>query len=314
MDKYQTLTNRLIKNFKHLRKTFQRSQTNVFRVYDKDIPEFPFAIDKYDNHLHIQEYDTGWQISDEEYQQWQNNCIQAACTALETTPENTHWKKRIRQRKDAQYEKTGDMGKDFVVEENGLLFWVNLDKYLDTGLFIDHRDTRQQIRFQATNKSFLNLFAYTGSFSIYAAAGGAKYTETVDLSNTYLDWAKRNFKLNHINLDNHIFIRSDVFIYLKQAKQQNKRFDLIVMDPPSFSNSKKMDGILDVQKNHAQLIDAAMSILNKQGKLYFSNNLRSFSLDEKLSQRYKVKNISDSSIPKDFRNRKIHYCFVIEHI
>jgi len=212
-----------------------------------------------------------------------------------------------------QYEKTGKTGDDFIITENGRKFWVNLDKSLDTGLFLDHRNTRKKVGETAAGKRFLNLFSYTGSFTVYAATGGAASSETVDLSNTYLDWAKRNFKLNGIDTEQHKIVRADVFQYLQNAAAEGKQFDLIVMDPPSFSNSKKMLDILDIQRDHKKLIDGAMNLLASDGILYFSNNLRSFVLDNSVSEQYAVKDISKQSVPDDFRNKKIHQCWEIKH-
>ena len=227
--------------------------------------------------------------------------------------EHIHLKQRSRQRGSSQYEKTGRSGEDFIVHENGRAFWVNLDKYLDTGLFLDHRNTRALVGSEARGKRFLNLFSYTGSFSVYAATGGAVSSETVDLSNTYLDWARRNFELNRINPEQHRIIRADVFQYLQNAAAEGKRFDLIVMDPPSFSNSKKMLDILDIQRDHPRLIREAMQLLEPGGTLYFSNNLRSFELEPAVAERHAVAEISRQSVPEDFRNRKIHRCWTIKH-
>ncbi|WP_037588575.1 class I SAM-dependent methyltransferase [Stenoxybacter acetivorans] len=305
--------NRLGKNIKHLIKWAKRENTEVWRLYDRDVPQFPFAIDLYGEHIHLQEYDTGWLLPEKEYEHWLNQVIDAVCFVSGFPKEHIHLKRRARQKGKEQYEKTGQSGEDFVVHENGRKFWVNLDKYLDTGLFLDHRNTRRRIGQSAEGKRFLNLFAYTGSFSVYAATGGAAASETVDLSNTYLDWAQRNFALNGINKSQHQLIRADVFAYLIQAAEQTKTFDLIVMDPPSFSNSKKMRDILDVQRDHVRLIDGAMRLLSPQGILFFSNNLKGFYLEEHLNQRYFVKNINRQSVPDDFRNKKIHQCWEIRH-
>ncbi|MBR1818828.1 MAG: class I SAM-dependent methyltransferase, partial [Neisseriaceae bacterium] len=188
---------------------------------------------------------------------------------------------------------------------------VNLDKYLDTGLFLDHRNTRLRIKNEAAGKLFLNLFAYTGSFTVYAALGGAIYSETVDLSNSYCEWAEKNFKLNNINTKQHIIIRENVLTYLEQT---NKQFDLIIIDPPSFSNSKKMTHSFDIQRDHILLITQAMKLLSPNGVLYFSNNLRTFKLANEISEKYSVKDISAQSVPLDFRNKKIHRCWQIKHI
>ena len=249
MNNINDFINRLGKNLKHQLKWAKRQNLVAWRIYDRDIPQFPFAIDVYGEHIHLQEYDTGWLMQPEDYQQWLDEVCEAVQFVVGFPKENIHLKQRIRQKGTAQYEKTGTNGNDFIVHENGRAFWVNLDKYLDTGLFLDHRNTRQKIGSIAAGKRFLNLFSYTGSFTVYAATGGAICSETVDLSNTYLDWAKRNFQLNHMDLNVHQIVRADVFQYLVDAVKQNKQFDLIVLDPPSFSNSKKMLDILDIWRD-----------------------------------------------------------------
>lgn len=261
----------------------------------------------------MQEYDTGWLMQPEEYETWLSEVLEAVAFITGFAPADIHLKRRERQKGTQQYEKTGKAGADFIVHEHGRRFWVNLEKYLDTGLFLDHRNTRQRVGEMAAGKRFLNLFAYTGSFSVYAATGGAAASETVDLSNTYLDWARRNFELNGIDEARHQIVRADVFQYLQAAAQAGKPFDLIVMDPPSFSNSKKMLDILDIQRDHQKLIDGAMALLASDGLLFFSNNLRSFALDEAVAQKYAVKEISKQSVPEDFRNKKIHQCWEIRH-
>lgn len=305
--------NRLGKNIKHLRKWAQRLDIEAWRMYDRDIPQYPFAADIYADHVHLQEYDTGWLMHKTDYEKWLAEVVEAVLFVTGLPKEHIHVKKRQRQKGKDQYEKTGITGTDFVIHEHGRAFWVNLDKYLDTGLFLDHRNTRQKIGNIAVGKRFLNLFAYTGSFSVYAATGGALFSETVDLSNTYLQWAQRNFELNGLDMQAHQIVRADVFQYLQKAVEDHKQFDLIVMDPPSFSNSKKMLDILDIQRDQEKLIDGAMRLLSKQGSLYFSNNLRSFTLNPVLEQRYDVNNISRKTIPEDFRNTRIHQCWEIRH-
>ena len=313
MTDISAFANRLGKNAKHLMKWARRHNLEAWRLYDKDIPQFPFAVDVYGGHIHLQEYDTGWLMQAEEYEVWLAEVVAAVCFVSGFDAGQVHIKRRERQKGREQYEKTGRQGEDFDISEHGRRFWVNLDKYLDTGLFLDHRNTRQQVGKLAAGKRFLNLFAYTGSFTVYAATGGAVYSETVDLSNTYLDWAARNFALNHIDTGAHQIVRSDVFQYLQQAAAAGKQFDLVVMDPPSFSNSKKMLDILDVQRDHIRLIDGAMRLLAPGGTLFFSNNRRGFVLDETLPERYAVRDISHQSVPEDFRNKKIHQCWQIGH-
>ena len=313
MSDITAFANRLGKNAKHYLKWARRHNIEAWRLYDRDIPQFPFAIDVYGGQIHLQEYDTGWLMPPEEYEAWLAEVLEAVAFITGFAPADIHLKRRERQKGTQQYEKTGRAGEDFIVHEHGRRFWVNLEKYLDTGLFLDHRNTRQRVGEMAAGKRFLNLFAYTGSFSVYAATGGAAASETVDLSNTYLDWARRNFELNGIDEARHQIVRADVFQYLQAAAQAGKPFDLIVMDPPSFSNSKKMLDILDIQRDHQKLIDGAMALLASDGLLFFSNNLRSFALDEAVAQKYAVKDISKQSVPEDFRNKKIHQCWEIRH-
>ena len=313
MTDFTPFANRMGKNIKHLMKWAKRNGIEAWRIYDRDIPQFPFAVDVYGDQIHLQEYDTGWLMQPEEYEAWLTEVLEAVAFVTGFSPEQIHLKRRERQKGLQQYEKTGKTGDDFVITENGRKFWVNLDKYLDTGLFLDHRNTRKKVGETAAGKRFLNLFSYTGSFTVYAATGGATSSETVDLSNTYLDWAKRNFELNGISPEQHKIVRADVFQYLQNAAAEGKQFDLIVMDPPSFSNSKKMLDILDIQRDHPKLIAGAMNLLASDGLLYFSNNLRSFVLDDSVSEQYAIKDISKQSVPDDFRNKKIHQCWEIRH-
>lgn len=305
--------NRLRKNQRHWSKWARRNQISCYRLYDRDVPEFPFVVDLYGDQLHLQEVDTGWQISDEEYEAWLAAVSESAAEVLQLPLDAVHMKQRRRQKGLDQYEKSGRQGQDFIVEEGGLKFIVNLDQYLDVGLFLDHRNTRGMIRVEAGGKRFLNLFAYTGSFSVYAAHGGAVSSVTVDMSNTYQSWAQRNLVLNGFDGPQHQFVRADVFRYLEDAEQDGARFDLIVMDPPTFSNSSKMQGVLDVQRDHVWLVDQCMQLLTKNGILYFSNNLRTFELDEYLAERHLTEEISHLTIPEDFRNKKIHRCWKIRH-
>ncbi|OQS42845.1 class I SAM-dependent methyltransferase [Chromobacterium haemolyticum] len=303
--------NRLAKNFKHYAKWARRQELDAWRVYDKDVPQFPFAVDVYGERIHLQEYDTGWEMEDDAYREWINAVVDSLCAVTGLAHEAVTLKNRRRQKGVSQYEKAGQQGCDFIVNEFGQRFIVNLEAYLDTGLFLDHRNTRKRVREEAAGKRFLNLFAYTGSFTVYAACGGAIRSETVDMSNTYQDWSRRNFELNGLDLARHELVRADVFQYLEDAVDAGKQFDLIVMDPPTFSNSKKMRDILDVQRDHVWLIDYAMALLAPGGTLYFSNNLRSFKLDERLSDDYLISDISAQSVPEDFRNRAIHQCWRI---
>lgn len=302
--------NRLLKNARHWGKWARRQNISCYRLYDRDVPEYPVIVDWYEGRVHLQEVQTGWIESDEDHQEWLDGICAACAEVLEISPDHVSLKTRRRQRGEDQYEKTGSEGQDFIVHEDGLEFYVNLDAYLDTGLFLDHRNTRKRVRGEAAGKRFLNLFSYTGAFSVYAAAGGARETVTVDMSNTYLDWAGRNFGLNGMSFVQNKRVREDVFAFLREALERREKFDLIVCDPPSFSNSKKMEGVLDVQRDHVWLIESCLAMLTPGGVLYFSNNLRSFKMDESLLAQ--CKNLSAQSVPEDFRNKRIHQCFRFE--
>ncbi len=289
--------NRLRKNAKHLAKWGRRRGISCYRLYDRDIPEFPFVVDYYEGKIHLQAL--SGELSKE--------TVKAVAEALELPMEAIHLKKREGQKGDSQYEKTGRIGSDFVVSENGYRFIVNLDAYLDTGLFLDHRNMRKMVGERARGRRFLNLFAYTGSFTVYAAKGGAISTTTVDLSNTYLEWAKRNFDLNGIFNNNNI--RIDVNVFLEECRS---KYDLIVLDPPTFSNSKKMTGTFDVQRDHGEMIRSCMKLLAPGGELFFSNNLKSFKLDEESLSGFDYSEISSQTVPEDFRNRKIHRAWLFK--
>jgi len=307
MSDLSSYKNRLTKNMRHWAKWARRQGLTCYRVYDRDVPEFPMIVDVYGDRVHLQEYDTGWMETDEAYSIWVDEVHAVTAEVFGIPLEHVALKIRKRMKGLAQYEKAEGAGEFFVVEENGLKFEVNLEAYLDTGLFLDHRNTRKRVMQEAKHKRFLNLFSYTGAFSVYAAAGGAVTTTTVDLSNTYLDWAGRNFALNGFDSVQHQRIRADVFEFLREATCSPQKYDLIVMDPPSFSNSKKMMGVLDVQRDHAYLIESCLSLLAPGGVLYFSNNLRSFELDPMFVGM--SENLTASSIPEDFRNKRIHQCF-----
>ncbi len=306
--------NRLRKNLAHWRKWARRRGISCFRVYDRDVPQFPFAIDLFEavsprseTHLHVQEIDTGWKMSDAEYTAWLTAVCEAIIEACDVPATQLHLKRRERQRGSSQYEKLDEAAQAFVVEESGHRFEVNFDTYLDTGLFLDHRLTRALAAQSVAARSrhgrdvrFLNLFAYTGSFSVYAALAGARRSETVDLSNTYQAWTARNLALNALDPSRHLLVRADAFAWLADALQRDVRYDVIVLDPPSFSNSKKMQGVLDIQRDHIALIEHCYALLVHGGELFFSTNLRSFSLDEALARRLALLELTHKTVPDDF--------------
>lgn len=307
--------NRLRKNLSHWRKWARRRGISCYRLYDRDVPQFPFAIDRFqtiaprpEEHLHVQEIDTGWKRSDEDYTAWLVAVCDEICEACALPVERLHLKRRERQRGTSQYEKLDRSAEIFVVEEAGHRFEVNFDTYLDTGLFLDHRPTRGLVaasvgerRAARSAVNFLNLFAYTGSFSVYAARAGASRSTTVDLSNTYQAWTARNFELNGIDPSRHMLERAEVLAWLTDSGAQAQRFDVIVLDPPSFSNSKKMRGVLDIQRDHGELIRRTQALLAKEGELFFSTNLRSFELDPQLAQDIGLCEITHQSVPDDFK-------------
>ncbi|MBK7427566.1 MAG: class I SAM-dependent methyltransferase [Saprospiraceae bacterium] len=303
--------NRLLKLEKHIGKWARRQGITCYRIYDKDIPEYPLSVDRYQDYLYISLYEKNYNeeiITDE----WVAQILEATASALQTAPEKIVLRARKQQKGLEQYEKVDSAGNRMVVMEDGLQFIVNLTDYLDTGLFLDHRNTRKMVRGMSDNARFLNLFAYTGSFTVYAAAGGATNTTTVDLSNTYLEWAKENMTLNGFirsETKAHHFVRTDVVTYLQRLKSGS--FDMIVMDPPTFSNSKRMSGVLDIQRDHVDLINSALRVLSPGGTLIFSTNYRGFKLNEADIKSENIKNISTQSVPDDFRNKKIHQCFVM---
>lgn len=305
---FQIFANRLRKMARHYDKWARRQGIMCYRIYDADIPEFPLAIDRYGEYLNVAEYQRRHSLSEEEYRLWRAGSRAVIQEVLDLEPEQIFFKERQQQKGKQQYEKRAERQKELIVEENGLQFIVNLSDYLDTGLFLDHRITRQMTREMAESKRVLNLFAYTGSFSVYTAAGGAAETMTIDLSNTYLEWAKRNMELNGFTTDRHRYLRADVMAWL--AAPAVEHYDLVVLDPPTFSNSKAMQDILDVQRDHVELIQGCLRRMPVGGVLFFSTNFRKFKLDEhSLHPLVDIRDITAATIPPDFRNKKIHYCW-----
>lgn len=295
---------------RHYGKWARRSGIYCYRIYDGDLAEFPFAIDRYEDHICIAEYSRNRQLDEQAYQQWRSHCRQIVSETLVLPPHHIHYKERSPQKGNTQYEKQGNSGCEFPVREGGLQFLVNLDDYLDTGLFIDHRITRDLVRQDAVGKRVLNLFSYTGSFTVYAAAGGAAATLSIDLSTTYLDWARRNMDLNGFSGEHHQYERTDILQWLRQKPRG--AFDLIVLDPPTFSNSKMMRDILDVQRDHAWLIERCLLRLAPGGVIYFSTNNRRFRMDQAAIPAWaSVKDITGRTTPPDFKGQTPHHCFLI---
>src|SRR5688572_5933669 len=311
--------NRVAKNLKQLKSWAEREKVGCYRIYDADMPEYSFAIDRYAEAdgervwLYVQEYAPPKTVDPVAAQRRRSEALAALPGVTGIAAEGIHLRQRRRTSGGEQYEKLAAQADFKLVEENGLRFWVNFTDYLDTGLFLDHRLTRQRLRELAARKRFLNLFAYTGSATVYAAAGGARATTTVDMSATYLDWAQENLAVNGVSGVQHEFIQADCISWLKTAVAERQTFDVIFLDPPTFSNSKRMDDILDVQRDHAALIDRCMALLAPGGKLVFSTNAQKFKLDPGIGEQYAMRDITRATLPKDFeRNPKIHQCYELE--
>jgi 23S rRNA (guanine2445-N2)-methyltransferase / 23S rRNA (guanine2069-N7)-methyltransferase len=289
----------------------KREQVDCYRVYDADMPEYSVAVDIYGDHVHVAEYQAPKHIAPEMAQQRLDEVRSALPTALEVAADNIVYKQRSRQRGSEQYRRQDSRGELLSVREGRAQLLVNLHDYIDTGLFLDHRPLRLRIAQEARGKDFLNLFCYTGAATVHAALGGAASTTSVDLSNTYLNWLQKNLVANQLADARHGVVREDCRSWLKHARKQ---YDLILLDPPSFSNSKAMADSFDVQRDHAELVSQTMSVLRKGGCLYFSNNRRGFALSESLMSDYLCEDITAQTIPVDFqRNRKIHVCWAIRH-
>jgi 23S rRNA (guanine2445-N2)-methyltransferase / 23S rRNA (guanine2069-N7)-methyltransferase len=313
----QMFANRMEKNLKRLGKVAQRALVSCYRLYDADMPEYAFAIDRYLEaatqavHLHVQEYAPPKDIDVEAARRRRREALSSLPRLFAIPSERIHLRLRARQSGSAQYQPVHAQGAGpFAVEEAGLRFLVNLDDYLDTGLFLDHRLTRARLRERARAGRFLNLFCYTASASVYAAAGGARSSLSLDLSNRYLDWAGQNFALNAMAPGQHRLERADCLEWLRSAPPA--QFDLIFLDPPTFSNSKRMQGVLDIQRDHVLLIEQCMQRLAPAGLLVFACNAQRFRLDEQVRQRWQVEDVSALTLPFDFaRNPRIHRCYEI---
>jgi 23S rRNA (cytosine1962-C5)-methyltransferase len=300
---------RLAKRFRHLARWARRQQIEAFRVYDRDIPEIPLVIDWYAGWLHAAEYERPHERTEIEHEVWLDRMIEAAAAELGVPPGRTFLTVRRRQRSGGQYDKVSDRQAGLTVREGGLAFDVNLSDYLDTGLFLDHRVTRGLVRDEAHGRRVLNLFCYTGSFSVYAAAGGAAATTSVDLSNTYLDWTRRNLEANGFtDAQRHRLVRDEARAFLEhRVRRGEPSFDLVVADPPTFSRSARSETPWDVQRDHVELLDLVARNLAPGGVVYFATNARTFRLADPLPARFTaVHEITRRTIPEDFRNQRIH--------
>ncbi len=306
MSNCDDVVNRVIKNQRHLSRWCRREQIEAFRVYDRDIPEFPIAIDRYRDWLHVQVY--------ERKRSLEPQVVDILCAALaerlELPRAQVIAKARQRQRGSTQYTRSDNDTPSFNVSERGLFFEVNLGRYLDTGLFLDHRETREMVRNMASNRRVLNLFAYTGSFTVYAAAGGAHMTVSVDLSKTYQAWTRRNLVRNGFDdPSQHRLVRGDASDFIDRMRQQKVSFDLIVVDPPSFSNSKRTRTVFDIQRDHVDLLQRTRTLLAAGGTLLFSTNRQGFRLDPVLLDENPPEETTARTVPEDFRRHRPHRCW-----
>jgi 23S rRNA (cytosine1962-C5)-methyltransferase len=305
------LANRLQRIYRHLRKWARRTGVTCFRLYEKDIPDQPLIVDWYDGRVLVYAMRRKKDETEVAREAWLAEVEAEVREGLGVSDEHLFFKERARQRGSSQYQRVARERREFVVEEQGLRFIVNLSDFHDTGLFLDHRSTRAMVRAEAAGRRVLNLFAYTGSFSVYAAAGGAGSTLSVDMSNTYLEWARRNFTLNGMDLASNRLERADALQWLSGPAAAGPRFDLIVCDPPTFSNSKKMRGFLDVGEQHPELINGCLRLLSPEGVLYFSTNYRGFELKEEALLPCRPEEITAKTVPEDYRNKRVHRCWRI---
>ncbi len=311
-DQATLFSNRLTKRYKHLKKWAKRENISCFRLYDKDIPEIPLCLDIYtsiqgERYAVLFLYERPYEKEEEEELSWLEAMEKVVEHVLDIKNEHIFTKRRKRQ-KDGQYEKITKSEYFISVQELGSEFLINLSSYVDTGLFFDHRPLRAMVKSQSEGKRVLNLFCYTGSFSVHAARGGAKVVDSVDLSKTYLTWVSKNFEANNLHNVRHHIINDDVFTFLKKT---SSTWDLIILDPPTFSNSKKTETVLDINRDYADLVKLCIKRLTKDGTLYFSSNSRTLKFDETLFEKDSVTidDISSQTIPEDFRNTKIHRCW-----
>ena len=310
------VANRIEKNLRRLKNYLTDHRLSCFRAYDADLPEYSAAIDVYEGRLHIQEYLAPIDIPEDVAAGRLRELVAGAQAAFGLGREFVYLKTRRREKGGGKYRRAREAtGEYFEVSEGAQKFWVNLDDFLDSGLFLDSRSLRQRIAKSANGKRFLNLFCYTASASVYAALGGAESSLSIDLSPTYTHWATQNFELNKLDLHDHVIEQADALAWLEWAAgQPNAKgaFDLIYLDPPTFSNSKRTDSVLDIQRDHAGMIALCMALLSAQGELLFVTNAQRFKLDPEIAEQFSVTDFSAKSIPPDFeRNAKIHRAFSI---
>ncbi|MDH5433852.1 MAG: bifunctional 23S rRNA (guanine(2069)-N(7))-methyltransferase RlmK/23S rRNA (guanine(2445)-N(2))-methyltransferase RlmL [Gammaproteobacteria bacterium] len=315
------LKNRIEKNRSRLKRFLQKNEISCYRVYDADLPEYNAAIDVYEDHLHIQEYKPPKSIDEQIALKRLKDIQRVAAGVFQIPFSQVFVKVRQQQKGQWQYSRSDqsdkeqhDKARELVVLESGRKFYINLVDYLDTGLFLDHRKTRQLVADKSCGKSLLNLFCYTASASVYAATQGAKSTCNVDLSNNYLDWAKQNFELNRLDQSSHEFVRDDCIKWLDEAIENKRKFDVIFLDPPTFSNSKKMESDFDVQSDHVELIEKCLQLLPSKGELIFSNNFQKFEILVQSDEKKIVKEITRQTQSEDFSRKNLHRSWLITKV
>lgn len=309
----EMFANRLTKVFRHRSRQARKLGVSCYRVYDHDLPEFPFCLEFYGERLYAAEYLRRHGMDESAHAAWLDECRQVISAVLGIPPGQIHLRQRRRMAhrdQDQQYQALDRQQEFFTVQEDGLNFLVNLTDYLDSGLFLDHRITRKMVGTQSEGKRVLNLFCYTGSFSVYAAAGKAAQVISVDLSRTYLAWAENNFRANGIGAaGRYRFVHADVLQFLET--QPPRSFDLIVLDPPTFSNSKRMKDFLDIRRDHPQLIRSCLRLLDRDGSIYFSTNLSDFSMDPQVADTADVRDITRATTPFDFEGKLNRWCYLV---
>lgn len=308
-EKFIGFYNRLLKVHKQLSKIATKRNITCYRLYDKDMPEHPLIIDVYDKNVVVYEYESKHKLSDEAYNEWHDTCIDIIKVTLQIDEAQLHCKTRRRKKdRESQYQKIDEKNEFEIVNENNLKFYTNYHDFLDTGLFLDHRITRKMIQDMSANKKVLNLFCYTGSFSIYAAAGGASELWSLDLSNTYIEWGKRNDALNNSTANTKMYWnKCDVLQEI--AKLPANYFDIIILDPPTFSNSKMMKTHWDVQLHHVQLLTDIYKIVAENGLVVFSNNAKHFELSHEVALKWEVKDITKQTTDFDFQGKLNRVCY-----
>lgn len=307
-DKSSPFVNRIRKNYRHLKKWAKKTSTDCFRIYDRDIREYPLSIDFYAGKFCIYYYARG-SVSAEPAEEVVLEVEAALQKIFGIECRQIVWKTRARTKETRQYEKLDHAKEYFTVVEYGVKFLVNLRDYLDTGLFFDHRETRQLVARQMGGKKLLNLFAYTCSFSVHAAAAGASFTKSVDMSNTYTAWGRKNFQLNDLSSKENVIVRADCLRFLDEETKSGEKYDVIIIDPPTISRSKKMAQLFDIQKDYIVLLQKSVKLLTNAGLIFFSTNSRKFQLDEKLFPECNVIEMTAKTIPIDFHDKMMHRCW-----